>query len=555
MFRKIKVVGLALLATALVASCSSDSEEEQEGGSLNEIGSDELIQNIASSSDAPIMAMSMDVGQLVDKAEVENLPLPMDFGQILTQVKSMGLTIDGELYVFAEGSSMEDMRAVIVGPISDAESFAKTLEQQMDVKAESEGGVKVAPISLPELPMGGTVMAFGEKAMMIVWTPGGMMEKSAVAELFNRAGDKKADGYLNTFLGSNSDMSMYMNYENMLAAVPSDMIAQFDANAASQLEMVKPYYNDLISTMSMDFKNGEMTIAAETNYAEVNDMDFFNSEPLDDSFLSMLSPDGGVVAYMTLNMNLQGAIGFMEEMGVLNWDDINSQASGINVQEIASVFTGEFAVSMYELPDKADEMFAFMSRKSANMADVDDNFRSLNDEEEAEVASDEGEEAGEEMAEDIPASNPDDMKIIVVVGHNNKDMILEMIKKNGAEGLMEEKNGMMVMQSEDQGTVMITDDKIIMVSTPALAERIAEEGQLTKPASGMNGNIMNGFVDLTTMPLAKYAEPSQRALLEQITGISLMGDSKRVEFSVKFKDVNRNALAILVEQSMMAGAM
>lgn len=553
MFRKIKVLGLALLATALVSSCSSDSEEEKE--SLNGIGTDELVQNIASSSDAPIMAMSMDIGQLVDKAGVENLPLPMDFGQILTQVKSMGLTIDGELYVFAEGSSMEDMRAVIVGPISDAESFAKTLEQQMDVKAESEGGVKVAPISIPELPMGGTAMAFGEKAMMIVWTPGGMMEKSAVAELFNRAGDKKADGYLNTFLNSNSDMSMYMNYENMLAAVPSDMIALFDANAASQLEMVKPYYNDLISTMSMDFKNGEMTIAAETNYAEVNDMDFFNSEPLDDSFLSMLSPDGGVVAYMTLNMNLQGAIGFMEEMGVLNWDDINKQASGVNVEEIASVFTGEFAVSMYELPDNADEMFAFMSRKSKNMVDVDDNFRSLNDEEEVEEAAEEIEEAGEEMAEDMAASNSDDMKVIVVVGHNNKDMIMEMIKKNGAEGLMEEKNGMMVMKAEDAGTVMITDDKIIMVSTPALAERIAEEGQLTKPASGMNGNIMNGFVDLTTMPLAQFAEPSQRALIEQITGISLMGDSKRVEFSIKFKDVKRNSLAILVEESMKAGAM
>lgn len=467
----------------------------------------------------------------------------------------MGLTIDGELYVFAEGSSMEDMRAVIVGPISDAENFAKTLEQQMDVKAESEGGVKVAPISIPELPMGGTAMAFGEKAMMIVWTPGGMMEKSAVAELFNRAGDKKADGYLNTFLNSNSDMSMYMNYENMLAAVPSDMIALFDANAASQLEMVKPYYNDLISTMSMDFKNGEMTIAAETNYAEVNDMDFFNSEPLDDSFLSMLSPDGGVVAYMTLNMNLQGAIGFMEEMGVLNWDDINKQASGVNVEEIASVFTGEFAVSMYELPDNADEMFAFMSRKSKNMVDVDDNFRSLNDEEEVEEAAEEIEEAGEEMAEDMAASNSDDMKVIVVVGHNNKDMIMEMIKKNGAEGLMEEKNGMMVMKAEDAGTVMITDDKIIMVSTPALAERIAEEGQLTKPASGMNGNIMNGFVDLTTMPLAQFAEPSQRALIEQITGISLMGDSKRVEFSIKLKDVKRNSLAILVEESMKAGAM
>lgn len=553
MFRKIKVLGLALLATALVSSCSSDSEEEKE--SLNGIGTDELVQNIASSSDAPIMAMSMDIGQLVDKAGVENLPLPMDFGQILTQVKSMGLTIDGELYVFAEGSSMEDMRAVIVGPISDAESFAKTLEQQMDVKAESEGGVKVAPISIPELPMGGTAMAFGEKAMMIVWTPGGMMEKSAVAELFNRAGDKKADGYLNTFLNSNSDMSMYMNYENMLAAVPSDMIALFDANAASQLEMVKPYYNDLISTMSMDFKNGEMTIAAETNYAEVNDMDFFNSEPLDDSFLSMLSPDGGVVAYMTLNMNLQGAIGFMEEMGVLNWDDINKQASGVNVEEIASVFTGEFAVSMYELPDNADEMFAFMSRKSKNMVDVDDNFRSLNDEEEVEEAAEEIEEAGEEMAEDMAASNSDDMKVIVVVGHNNKDMIMEMIKKNGAEGLMEEKNGMMVMKAEDAGTVMITDDKIIMVSTPALAERIAEEGQLTKPASGMNGNIMNGFVDLTTMPLAQFAEPSQRALIEQITGISLMGDSKRVEFSIKLKDVKRNSLAILVEESMKAGAM
>lgn len=542
--KKMKLlVSLMFTGAFLFTSCSSGddaSETTDLGGSPSE--NEKVFVNIISTSESPVMGISLDLGQLLKKSDLKNDP---ESGQMISagmmQLEAVGLNIDSKVYVLVEGSTVNDARALIMGSLADGNKMAETLKNSGEATVSEEDGLHFVKMSIPGGQVGDVTMVMNKNLFVAAVSMAGVSKDDLKAILKRGAEDGgNKDAVVADFYNDKSDMAMFMKYDKLMTLIPKEALdlQKSAAAGAPDLDKMLAAYNGASSNMTMNFVDGAIELKVKNNFPAMGDMQLFGSEALPEKFAMLASPNNDVFAFGGISLNPKGYVKMMEEYGVLNMAEVQAEAP-VDIMKMIDLFTGSLMVSAFSVPED------FYSNGNDEYADLDENFENLEEE------TLPGETAEEETIEDTKRKYTDYIFALGITDAAAISGILDtakQIKKTGDFYSLSEGAEMYYIVLED--AIVATGNKEVaatLATTKALPVNSLVKGLLGKPVTG----FMN--FEMAAKNIPEDTDAQTREMLENLSGIYIDGDMTEAVMRIELKDKSANALKVIVKSAMKGG--
>lgn len=526
-----------LTATVMLVSSCGGGEEESTALDSG------AFQKIMSSSSTPVMGMYVDLKQMLDKSGArEDLQLKLLLEGVLQQTKAMGVNVDSKIYVFAEGDDLNTSRVLVMAELTDAAKFSSTLKSNARATVSEEEGVSFAKMSLPGGSIGDISMVFNNNILIGAISMAGVSKDGlkAILERGKKGGEVK-EVALKEFLGGNNDVGMFMRYDKIFGLVPKELMAmqtsQMGADAPD-MDKIFAMYNDAWSNMSFNFSNGAVEMRAVSNFPEVGQYGFISDRGLPADFAMLASPTQDVFAYFGGSFNPENYIKYLTDMNILQKDQFGDELP-IDLEELTSMFTGDFMITLWSVPNEGTE--------ASITADLSDNFDALEEsmDEEAEAILDELLADGE-MNE---GQQVDFKDVIVAIGLNDAGKVYNMM--DTVSGIQKKGN---YFTANGEMFYVIARNTMVVTANEDVAAEIASKQQLPSNTlvKSYLTNPLSGFINLA-MAAEKDGlqdmDVSGREFIKMMDKIHMEGSMENIVIRLEMKDKRKNALRAIVEKA------
>jgi hypothetical protein len=405
--------------------------------------------------------------------------------------------------------------------ISNQEKVKKTLKDlnvfKGDYKKEESGSKIYEYLSDDNVTVG-----WDDKDIIIVAGQKIDTEKKVKELLKARFVDASSNKELDDYLKQTDDMNIFVNLEVAMNVAKNSKEGKDITK--DMLAMAKGAY--YIGTGN--FNAGEIVYEMSIFGDEIKNSEFnaLGKSPVSDSFLKYLTKEK-LIAFGTASVDmvaLNKALELVDSKDV-DFKDVE-KVTGMNVEEITSLFSGEFSLS---LMDVVSEKVSY-----ATTEDMEDEF----------------------FDEEMYSYNSEKPLVLFAAGVTDTAKIGGLLREKGGVEVL---NG--VYKLDRDAYLAFSADKLIITTDEITAGFFASGNTYSSyslPAATSIGKPLYGFynTDVTNMPngILKMAETEEGQMGLEFANlfelVDFQGDIDKMTFTVKMKNKNDNALKVIVDYVM-----
>lgn len=476
--------------------------------------------NMLSSIDNLLVVGSIDFKKLMEKSDFENnkdLPMEANMGYKMV-VRDM---IDSDLV----GIKLEGNNPVAIGMVKGEKNpiivYTATVTKADKVKngvKDLMKGAYTAPSKNDPyhyIVESGMVLAWDdEDAVLVIQDFGNLNLKDEAKKLLDaRYVDATSNETLATFLNRSDDMNMYLNVAMSLK------LAEEQDKSINLSDEFKNAFKDAYYLAYGNFNEG--SIIFDYEYIAPN---FINSKfnclgkgPVSTDFMNFLTSDNKLVAFFAASINIGVLMETIKETSPDAMSEINNleKEMGVAPGTFNKLFSGDMAVSFVDLSVPAPI--------TSNKNDDFDDFYT-------------------------PEPEPE---VVFTVGINDKNSLETIF----ATSKLEKKDSYYIFEN---GFIVLTASKLVMVTNENLAKEIAKNGQLATyslPTNAKMSTPIFGFLntDTSKIPnglLATAKDEEGQAILsflDLFEGVVFEGTLEKAELKISLKNKKDNALKVITD--------
>ncbi len=513
---------IAFLAIFVFSSCG---EEDDPAANLK----NSTRFNMISAVENRMVVGSVDVAGIIEKSDFENCkdaPFELVAGYKMlvkgnVDPELTGIDITGNNHFAVSMKEDEPEYVMFTAKVFNQEKVKKTLKDlnvfKGDYKKEETGSKIYEYLSDDEISVG-----WDDKDIVVVAGRKIDAEKKVKELLEARFTDAAANEALDAYLKQTDDMNIFVDIEVAMNVAKESKEGK--SITEDMLEMSKGAHyigtgnfnaGDIVFEMNIHgkkFKNSEYNALGES--------------PVSESFMKYLTSDK-LVAFGTSSIDMSALSKALKlaDNKDFDFDDVE-KATGMTVEDILSLFTGEFSLS---LMDVVSEKVSF-----ATSEDMQDDF----------------------FDEDMYSYTTEKPLVLFAAGVKDTAKIGSILRESGELKVL---NG--VYKLDNDFYLAFNEDKMVVTSDEITAVFFASGNTYTSftlPSGTSISKPLYGYynTDVTNMPngILKMAETEEGQMGLEFANlfelVDFQGDINKMSFTVKMNNKKDNALKVIVDYVM-----
>ena len=345
----------------------------------------------------------------------------------------------------------------------------------------------------------------------------------------NKDNSITGDPHFNTLEAENHDLDFWLNYEQLMLQMGSDMAEKTGVTLSNSV------WKGASVTAGFDFRKGK--ISGDMHYYLPTDMKDigaeFGSANADKDMIDRL-PDNNLDMLFALHLSPKGIKSVLEKMGTLGLANVTLSTQGMNVDNVLDAFTGDMAIVMNDFSLKTES--------------VKDNFM------------------GQEVVHQTQKPNLNVSYVIKINKKENFQKLVELAKTNGLKQLG---NGFVIPLNDKDSVYIMMNDQYAVASNKLENVNAYLQGSLKsgKMPADLTGSAIDHpwvfYLDIQQMfrnidPAISHSAKDSAMITESkklLSNLSLTGGTFKdnafdYHLDINFTNADENSIIAIMDYAM-----